>query len=165
MCEPFILARTGLDVATHQRLTIERYDALRTLVGDAAYVLPVLQGFQPSEYVDHLRQYGERLRPGQWVGVGSVCKRNANPNAVAAVLLAIAGERPDLKLHGFGVKKTSLTSDLIRSLLHSADSLAWSYNARRNGRDANDWREAQAFADAIARQQPRQHAYQWGFDL
>jgi hypothetical protein len=28
MCEPWIVAKTGLSVAEHQRLTIERYDAL-----------------------------------------------------------------------------------------------------------------------------------------
>src|SRR5690349_17785232 len=28
MCEPFILEKTGLTVAEHQRLTIERYDEL-----------------------------------------------------------------------------------------------------------------------------------------
>jgi hypothetical protein len=31
MCEPFIVAKTGLSVAEHQRLTIERYDALLPL--------------------------------------------------------------------------------------------------------------------------------------
>lgn len=29
MCEPFIIAKTGLSVEEHQRLTIERYDACR----------------------------------------------------------------------------------------------------------------------------------------
>src|SRR5690348_11963618 len=28
MCEPFMLAKTGLTLAEHQRLTLERYDAL-----------------------------------------------------------------------------------------------------------------------------------------
>ena len=31
MCEPFMLAKTGLTIANHQRLTIERYDALLRL--------------------------------------------------------------------------------------------------------------------------------------
>lgn len=29
MCEPFILAKTGMTIEDHQRLTIERYDELR----------------------------------------------------------------------------------------------------------------------------------------
>src|SRR4051812_29500142 len=53
MCEPFILAKTGLSVTEHQRLTIERYDVIAAEVGDAAYILPVLQGFMPREYVTH----------------------------------------------------------------------------------------------------------------
>lgn len=149
MCEPFILARTGLSVLEHQRLTIERYDVIRAEVAGAAYILPVLQGFRPQEYVAHIRQYGDRLAMGAWVGVGSVCKRNTDPSAIKAVLLAIKAERPDLRLHGFGVKTTELQSGTIRSLLHSADSMAWSFADRKQGRDANDWREAQAFTKVI----------------
>ena len=58
MCEPFILEKTGLSVVDHQRLTIERYDALKSLVRKSVYVLPVLQGFWPEEYVDCIRQMG-----------------------------------------------------------------------------------------------------------
>ena len=148
MCEPFILAKTGMDVPTHQRLTIERYDALLA-EQTGAYIMPVIQGFLPREYARHVDQYGARLASGAWVGVGSVCKRNTDPAAIKAVLLAIKGARPDLRLHGFGLKQTALQSDMIRGLLHSADSMAWSYAARRDGRDANDWREARAFIDRI----------------
>ena len=141
MCEPVMLERTGLTVADHQRLTIERYDAL--LAEDTGvYILPVLQGYEPSEYVEHIRQYADRLKPGMWVGVGSVCKRNGNPSAITAVLYSIKKERPDLLLHGFGLKATAFGSSLITRLLHSADSMAWSYAARREGRNQNDWREA-----------------------
>jgi hypothetical protein len=131
-------------VADHQRLTIERYDAL--LAEDTGvYIMPVLQGYSPSEYISHIRQYGDRLKPGMWVGVGSVCKRNTNIMAIWMVLDAIKDERPDLRLHGFGLKKTSLQETIIRDLLYSADSMAWSFAARREGRNANDWREAKAF--------------------
>ena len=148
MCEPAMLARTGLTVADHQRLTIERYDALRPLV-DGVYVMPVLQGYRPEEYAAHLEQYGGRLTPGMWVGVGSVCKRNGDAAAIEAVLMAIKRVRPDLRLHGFGLKFTALRSGLVRNLLDTADSMAWSYAARRQGRKANDWREAARFAAAI----------------
>lgn len=155
MCEPFIVAKTGLTVHQHQQLTVQRYDAL--LAEDVGvYVLPVLQGFAPADYVDHLAMYGDRLAHGQWVGVGSVCKRNGDPRAVAAVLLAIKRKRPDLKLHGFGLKTTALADPLIRSLLHTADSMAWSFHARKNGRNANDWREAVRWTNAIE-DRPVQH--------
>lgn len=161
MCEPFILKITGLTVAEHQRLTIERYDALRAADTGGVYILPVLQGFEPGEYVDHLRAYGDRLAPGAWVGVGSVCKRNCTPDQVAAVLMAIKAERPDLLLHGLGLKTTALAHPFVRSMLHSADSMAWSFAARKQGRNANDWREAVRWTSAIE-SRPVQHMLNLG---
>jgi hypothetical protein len=150
MCEPFILEKTGLTVAEHQRLTIERYDALLPLVG--IYLMPVLQGYSPDDYVAHIEQYGDRLRPGMLVGVGSICKRNADPAQIEAILRAIKRKRPDLKLHGFGLKISALARAAIRDALYSADSMAWSFSARKQGRDHNDWREAQRFVQKIKHQ-------------
>lgn len=149
MCEPFVVAKTGLSVPEHQRLTVQRYDELLREDTAGIYILPVLQGYAPEDYVDHLQMYGDRLARGAWVGVGSVCKRNGDPQAVAAVLVAIKRARPDLMLHGFGLKTTALAHPLVRSLLHTADSMAWSFHARRQGRNANDWREAVRWADSI----------------
>lgn len=151
MCEPWMLEKTGLTVAEHQRLTIERYDALLTC-DTGVYIMPVLQGYAPSDYATHVSAYGDRLSRGAWVGVGSVCKRNSNPGAIEDVLLAIKSVRPDLRLHGFGLKLTALQSGLVRALLYSADSMAWSFAARRNGRNANDWREAERFATLVDQQ-------------
>jgi hypothetical protein len=149
MCEKHMLERTGLTVEEHQRLTIERYDVL--LAEDTGvYIMPVLQGYSPREYISHIRQYGDRLKEGMWVGVGSVCKRNSNPMAIYMVLSAIKDARQDLRLHGFGLKTTSLADPIIRDMLYSADSMAWSFAARRQGRNANDWREAKNFIKDIA---------------
>lgn len=134
-------AQRAQQLAAHQQRTIERYDALLAESTDV-YILPVLQGYAPDDYVRHVQLYGERLTFGAWVGVGSVCKRNGDPEAIASVLLAIKTARPDLQLHGFGLKTTALSSPIVRSLLSTADSMAWSFNARKNGRNANDWREA-----------------------
>lgn len=149
MCEPFIIRKTGLSVLRHQELTIERYDAIQTCDTDGVYIMPVLQGFLPAEYVRHIDMYGARLTFGQWVGVGSVCKRNGDPRMIEAVLRAIKEVRPDLRLHGFGLKTTALSSGLVRSMLHTADSMAWSFSARKQGRNGNDWREAKAWASKI----------------
>lgn len=164
MCEPFVLERTGLSVAEHQRLTIERYDALCAAVTSGTYIMPVLQGYAPQEYADHIHQYADRLGIGQWVGVGSVCKRNANPESVSQVLQAIVAERPDLRLHGFGVKLTALAHPTVCARLHTADSMAWSFAARKDGRGsaANHWQEAMRYVERIdaviarRRTQPRQ---------
>lgn len=149
MCEPWMVERTGLTVADHQRLTIERYDELLRCGTGGVYVLPVLQGYAPQDYVCHVRAYGDRLALGAWVGVGSVCKRNRDAGAIEGVLLAIKRERPDLRLHGFGVKTTSLGSGLVRELLYSADSMAWSFAARWEGRSAHDPAEAVAYGQRI----------------
>jgi hypothetical protein len=144
MCEPFMLRKTGLTVRQHQEITIDRYKAL--LAEDLPMpIMPVIQGYQPQEYLDHLHMYGDLLPPGMWVGVGSVCKRNVKPLDVANVLFAIHHVRPDLKLHGFGVKKTALFDPTVRQLLASADSMAWSQAARWEGRDRNAWQEADKF--------------------
>lgn len=148
MCEPFILAKTGKTIAEHQRLTVDRYDQL--LASDLPFhVMPVLQGFAPSDYVRHVADYGDRLRPGMWVGVGSICKRNGAPDQIVEVLAAVRSARPDLRLHGFGVKSTALLHPGVRAQIDTADSMAWSFAARRQGRDANCWREAKAFAERV----------------
>lgn len=155
MCEAFILKKTGLTVELHQQLT--RYvDLIAEDTG--VYVLPVLQGFAPADYVAHVRMYGDLLAPGAWVGVGSICKRNGDPRAIESVLQAIKQARPDLRLHGFGLKTTALGSGLVQHLLDTADSMAWSFAARKQGRNANDWREAMSWSERI-KTRPLQHVF------
>lgn len=149
MCEPHMLAKTGLAIEDHQRLTIERYDALLPLMPPGVYLMPVLQGYALNDYLHHIDMYGDRLKPGMYVGVGSVCKRNGDMRQIEAILSAIKRKRPDLRLHGFGLKTTALASGVVRDCLESADSMAWSFAARRQGRDANDWREAEQFVRHI----------------
>jgi hypothetical protein len=147
MCEPAMLAKTGLTIADHQRKTIERYDALKPLV--RPYLMPVLQGYSVQSYLEHIEQYGQRLAQNMLVGVGSICKRNGDPVQIKQVLGAIRRARPDIRLHGFGLKTTALGSIMIRNCLYSADSMAWSFAARRQGRNQNSWREALAFVRTI----------------
>jgi len=149
MCEPDVLAVTGADVEAHQRQTVDRYKTIREAVDDSIHVMPVLQGWDATDYVRHIQLYGGLLKTGMWVGVGSVCKRNSHPADVEWVLSAVKSERPDLRVHGFGVKSTALRRPAIREMLHSSDSMAWSYRARRQGRDANDIQEAIQFASEI----------------
>jgi hypothetical protein len=147
MCEPFILEKTGFTKLEHQEKTIARYDELLRC-DTGVYIMPVLQGYDPKDYVHHIAMYGPRLTEGMWVGVGSVCKRNGDPRAIEAVLMAIHRARPDLKLHGFGLKSTALKSGIVDQLLWSADSMAWSYQARMRG-NGNDWHEAKRWGDKI----------------
>lgn len=148
MCEPLMVARTGLTIREHQLLTVDRYHALSRLAPDLPW-MPVLQGFAPSEYVTNILDYGRLLPHGTWVGVGSVCKRNSSPASIEDVLLAIHRARPDLRLHGFGLKKTALASGIVRQLLYSADSMAWSWSARMQGRNGNCPEEAEQYRRKI----------------
>ena len=147
MCEPFILEKTGLTVGAHQEETIRRYVEIdqRTDV----YTMPVLQGFAPADYVAHLRQYGNLLEKNAWTGVGSVCRRNSNPEVIEDILLAIKSERRDLQLHGFGLKINALESEPVRSMLYSSDSMAWSIAGRRTRNAPNDPRDALRYAARI----------------
>lgn len=161
MCEPFMLAKTGKSLVEHQVLTVQRYDAILAAlllafgVSDQRHLpfefVPVLQGWAPTDYVNHIEMYGARLHAGMWVGVGSVCKRQGDIKGIRGVLLAIKRRRRDLRLHGFGVKKSALVNRKVRRLLDSADSMAWSYAARKQGRNANCWTQAAEFADEIER--------------
>lgn len=158
MCEPFVTNITGFTVLQHQQFTIERYEALKSLTD--APIMPVIQGFKPNEYVQHVGMYGDLLEYGARVGVGSICKRNSEPRVIEYILRQIKAIRPDLKLHGFGLKLTALNRPCIQNLLYSADSMAWSFNARKNGRSAHDWREAKAFENRINRKHETELCFQ-----
>lgn len=155
MCEQYIfdcrerLTGKRYSISDHQRLTIERYQAIRAELNPTIYLMPVLQGYSPIEYVRHIREYGDLLPYGAWCGVGSVCKRNGSPVAIRDVLYAIKCNRPDLRLHGFGLKRTAISNLWIRDALYSADSMAWSFAARKDGTSANDWRAAARFTRQI----------------
>ena len=115
-----------MTIKDHQRLTIENYDnLLLALKGkDHPPILPVLQGYATDDYLSHLEDWGSRLTENMWVGVGSICKRNGKPEEIIKVILPLKLARPDLKLHGFGVKKKSLMNPIIWDILYSADSQA-----------------------------------------
>jgi hypothetical protein len=128
MCEPFMVERTGLSVAEHQHRTVASYLELRALAPDLPFI-PVVQGWQLADYLACLELYasaGIDLAALPRVGLGSVCRRQST-GQIAVIVTELA--RRGLRLHGFGIK----TSGLCRygHLLTSADSMAWSYAARR----------------------------------
>lgn len=119
---------TGLSLDEHQRRTVASYFELSSLEPSLPW-LPVLQGYTEDDYLRCFELYqsqGANL-VGKWVGVGSVCKRQGG-NDIARVLSRLAAL--GLRLHGFGVKTAGLSK--AASHLHSADSMAWSYGARRS---------------------------------
>jgi hypothetical protein len=149
LCERTTLKVTNLSVYRHQQLTIDHYDLLRAY-NLSSYLMPVLQGVRPFDYVCHLEDYGKRLAFGQWVGVGSIAHQS--PKQIAAILLQIKAVRPDLRLHGFGVKYRALKHPLVWDLLYSADSAAAGLSGGSGDRKycgSNDPRRALAYVDNL----------------
>lgn len=131
MCESPILKATGLDVAEHQRRTIQNYLELRGLAPELPWT-PVLQGWRAEDYLRHADAYahaGVDLAALPVVGLGTVCRRQDTAEGEAVVRrLTAAG----LRLHGFGFKLGGL--ERLGPLMASADSMAWSFRARKEGR-------------------------------
>jgi hypothetical protein len=131
MCEPVMLARTGLTVRQHQERTVANYIELRAMASDLPFV-PVLQGWTLADYHRCVEMYdraGVGLSAEPLVGLGSVCRRQATEE-IRAITSSLAGL--GLRLHGFGVKVSGLAR--FAEHLISADSMAWSYDARRGAR-------------------------------
>jgi hypothetical protein len=129
MVEDFILAKTGLSVREHQWRTIDNWYALDEYQPEVP-VIKVVQGKTVDDYLQHVDFYraaGLDLTREPLVGVGSVCRRQGT-DEVRAVFQALH-EVGVSRLHGFGLKKLGLAKSA--HLLASADSMAWSFDARR----------------------------------
>ncbi len=139
MCEPIVIhggyvggqrfAGTGLSVREHQIRTVENFLELE---GSCQVpIIPVIQGFSIDEYHDCIELYvrnGVDLTTYPTVGVGSICRRQATQEA-CDILKSIC--QRGINIHGFGLKREALKN--VVSSLVSADSMAWSFNARRAG--------------------------------
>lgn len=138
MVEDFMLHKTGLTVEQHQRRTVDNYVALRRLAPTIPW-LPVLQGQTLDDYLRHVEMYRAAsvdLSEIEWVGVGSMCRRQATKEA-ADILVALI--RRGLRVHALGVKVDGL--QLLRPMLTErewrymirTDSAAWSKHAWKAG--------------------------------
>jgi hypothetical protein len=142
MCEDLIInggtvngqrfVGTHLSVVEHQRRTVLNYLHLRDLAPELP-IIPVVQGNTPDAYrrcVDLYWTLGRvDLTEQPLVGVGSVCRLQATSRA--GRILAVLHRQGVTRLHGFGFKTLGLIAHGHR--LTSADSLAWSIDARRIG--------------------------------
>jgi hypothetical protein len=131
MCEPDMLTKTGLTVREHQQRTVRNFLQLQQLWGDDSPFMPVLQGWTVDDYLHCMELYniaGIDLESFPLVGVGSVCRRQAT-GEIGMIFQSIL-KHQDLLIHGFGVKLRGLQD--YGHLLNSADSMAWSYWARRD---------------------------------
>lgn len=126
MCEPHLLAKTGLTVNEHQRRTVRNLLELRELAPDMPFI-PVLQGWEPDDYLRHWEMwhvYGVDLEAEPLVGMGSICRRQAT----GGVEELVRHVSKWVRLHGFGLKLNGLGR--LAPHLQSSDSMAWSFRAR-----------------------------------
>ena len=127
LCGPPMLAATGRSLRWHQLRTAANYRALRRLAPGVPW-LPMLQGWSPADYLRHVEMYragGVDLLDGREVGVGSIAARQNTADAHAILdALSAAGIT---NIHAMGAH-----SGLRRygALVASADSMAWSMEAR-----------------------------------
>jgi hypothetical protein len=129
MCEPHMVAKTGLTVTQHQERTVANFVHLRSSAPDLPFV-PVLQGWTVNDYEWCAELYyraGVNLWKEPLVGLGSVCRRQAT-GEIDVIVERLA--RYNLNLHGFGVKAGGLRQ--YADLLTSSDSMAWSFRARHS---------------------------------
>ena len=139
MVEDAILAKTGLTVEDHQLRTVANFVELEQLWVKSdtgrrseSPFIPTLQGNTLDEYGrcwDMYEDAGINLGSYVLVGVGSVCRRQ-HTEEIREVLESLLDRDPGLPIHGFGVKGRGLKK--YGPQLCSADSLAWSFNARRH---------------------------------
>jgi hypothetical protein len=133
MCEPWILAKTGLDVGTHLRATVHNFLELCALwpeySDEECPYMPVIQGWEPDDYLACIDMYyaaGIRLEQYPVVGLGSICRRGHTQPIIDLVEMLT----PRFAIHGFGVKTKALVKVGYR--FESADSQAWSFSGRKN---------------------------------
>lgn len=179
MCEPSVIAELQAQgrqasVRVHQRKSVDRYVQIvdeGIKQGLMVPVMPVLQGWEVEDYVDHFYMYRSLLHDEQlkrtfytstgipnnnmwrhafhhriadgspivvnrpWIGIGSTCKRNTNPEFVSQILDAVIPLLPsNTKIHLFGFKKTGLAQANIKDRIYSADSFAYDFADRMAGK-------------------------------
>lgn len=127
MCEPPMIEKTGMCVVEHQILTTRSLLELRDLEPGLPW-MPVLQGWEPDQYLSHLDRYdraGVDLTKEPLVGLGSVCRRQHTDDAEKVILNLY---RMGIRVHAFGFSTPGLRR--VGKYLASSDSMSWSYAAR-----------------------------------
>lgn len=102
---------------------------------DLPYIIPILQGQTAADYLSHLAQYGDAIQQNAWVGVGGLKRR---PNSeVEEILASIKIQRPDIRVHGYGLSKKQLSNNSIIGLLFSADSASGQLSGSKGSKYQN----------------------------
>jgi len=129
-CEPDVLDEHGRDVREHQQMTTERHVSLleglssREIEGQP---ISVIQGWHVGDYLSHIDDLRDRGALTDYVGIGSVCRRNQE-SEIRQIALSVADALPSgTNIHAFGVKGAVLEYPDVREALASADSQSYEY--------------------------------------
>lgn len=131
------IARDRDEVTDRLSRTIRANSDCRKLgedLGIADTLMPVIQGWRPADYERCVDALWGVLRPGEVIGVGSMCRRAIHgPEGLVAVVDHLDQILPvGVRLHAFGVKGSALPFLLpFQHRIASIDSQAYGISARR----------------------------------
>ncbi|SNZ12125.1 hypothetical protein SAMN06269185_1508 [Natronoarchaeum philippinense] len=149
-CEPEVLETHGRTVREHQRMTTDRHrELINSLSGFeiSGQPISVLQGWTIDDYLNHVDEMRDAGTLTDYVGIGSVCRRNREAE-IRRIILAVRKALPSsTRLHAFGVKGSVLQYPDVRDALTSADSQSYEMQAQwsvLNDLDAGSktWRDS-----------------------
>ena len=116
--------------------------------------LPVIQGRELRQYIEHARAHKAAGLVREYMGIGSLCRRS-NIREIRAIVGTLADELPGVRFHLFGVALRLLTArTALPPAALSLDSAAW------NGRFGSDLPDFNAEMQARGWSQ-RETAIRW----
>lgn len=130
-CEPEIAGDRN-EVLDRVKRTAFKLDWARQVAADRGVTapMPVLQGWFPDDYIRCAEMIPDLPA---LVGVGSVCRRAlSGPAGIIRVVTRLHNDLPPhVRLHLFGVKGSAIAALAGHPRIHSVDSAAWDFAARR----------------------------------
>lgn len=149
-CEPDVLESHGRTVKDHQRSTTERHRELLDQLGErdlSGQAVSVLQGWTVDDYIRHVDELADEGLLTDYVGIGSVCRRNREAEIREIILAVRDALPPSMRIHAFGVKGSVLQYADVRDALASADSQSYEMQAqwgtlRDLGTGSKTWRDS-----------------------
>lgn len=132
-CEPEVLTEHDRTVAGHQTMTTDRHVALLDAIdarGIDAQPVAVVQGWDPTDFAEHVDELRDHGCLTDYVAIGSVCRRNQEASIREVIRSVEAAVPSGTDLHAFGVKGSVLQFPDVREALTSADSQSFDMRAR-----------------------------------
>jgi len=124
-CEQFVRQKIGVTVKQAVDKTIENLTKLIDTQVEKSTLVPVIQGWEPSDYVYCIDRLKEQGMLKEYMGIGTLCRRGKTPE-ILKIIKVVKNELPAwVKLHGFGVKISILKHPMSYKLLTSCDSASW----------------------------------------